>query len=244
MNEKLEQFISKLDGFESFKKKEQIEWFGYYLINIAKSEVTIDTIKDCYHSLHIPPYSNISQLLKESKVFYIKGKSTSYNLVRDKIKECEAILSVPRLLIASNDLFPKEILLQTRKYIEVVGNQAIICYDNGQFDASMVMCRKLVEILIIESFERYKIEHKIKDSNGNFFFLSGLISAMQTESVWNISRNALKSLSEIKKGGDLSAHNRRYTAKKPDLDKVKGDLRIVIEELIHLIDYLNWKKAS
>lgn len=244
MDEKLELFVSRIEGFDNLSKKEQIEWFGYYSINIVQSEVTIETIKNCYHNLHILPYSNISQLLKKSKVFYIKGKGISYNLVREKIKECEVILNVPRLLIASNDLFPKELLIKTRKYIEIVGNQAIICYDNGQFDASLVMSRKLVEILIIESFERYKIEHKIKDSNGNFFFLSGLISAMQTETVWNISRNALKSLSEIKKGGDLSAHNRRYTAKKPDLDKIKGDLRIVIEELIHLIDYPNWKKTT
>jgi hypothetical protein len=242
MDGKLEQFIGRIDGFDDLSKKEQIEWFGYYLINIAKDEITIETVKNCYHSLHIPPYSNISQLLKNSKVFYIKSKETSYSLAREKIKECEAILNIPRLLIASNDLFPKELLLKSRKYIEIVGNQAIVSYDNGQFDACMVMSRKLVEILIIESFERYKIEHKIKGSNGNFFFLSGLISAMQAENVWNISRNALKSLSEIKKGGDLSAHNRRYTAKKPDIEKIKGDLRIVIEELVHLIDYPNWKK--
>jgi len=41
--------------------------------------------------------------------------------------------------------------------------------------------------------------------------------------------------------GDLSAHNRRYIARKNDLDKLKDDLRIVLEELIHIIDYPNWK---
>ena len=41
--------------------------------------------------------------------------------------------------------------------------------------------------------------------------------------------------------GDLSAHNRRYFSKKPDVDKLKDDLRIVVEELIHIIDYPNLK---
>ena len=41
--------------------------------------------------------------------------------------------------------------------------------------------------------------------------------------------------------GDLSAHNRRYIARKIDLDKLKDDLRIVLEELIHIIDYPNWE---
>jgi hypothetical protein len=44
----------------------------------------------------------------------------------------------------------------------------------------------------------------------------------------------------IKKIGDLSAHNRRYTAKKQDIEKIKDDIRIVIEELTHLIDYHSW----
>lgn len=241
MSQQLEQFISRINGFDDLPKRAQIEWFGYYLSNVEVNEITTETVKACFNKLDIPPYSNLSQYFRLSKVFYKKNSELSYHLVRDKKKEIESILNLPPLFIASNDFFPKEILLHTRKYIEIVGNQAIICYDNGQYDASMVMCRKLIEILIIESFERYKIEHKIKNSNGNFFYLSGLISSMQSEKVWNISRNALKSLSEIKKGGDLSAHNRRYTTKKSDIEKIKGDLRIVIEELVHLIDYPNWE---
>ena len=33
------------------------------------------------------------------------------------------------------------------------------------------------------------------------------------------------------------AHNRRFSAKKTEMEKLKYDLRIVIEELVHLIDY-------
>ena len=105
------------------------------------------------------------------------------------------------------------------------------------------MVRKLLEVLIIEAFEKYNISDKIKiqNSSGNFYYLSELIEVFKSETTWNVGRNAKSSLLSLKKIGDLSAHNRRYIARKPDLDKLKDDLRIVFEELIHIIDYPNWK---
>lgn len=103
------------------------------------------------------------------------------------------------------------------------------------------MTRKLLEGLIIEAFERHNISNKLKNSSDNFYYLSDLIEIFKTETTWNIGRNAKNSLPSLKKMGDLSAHNRRYIARKIDLDKLKDDLRIVLEELIHIIDYPNWK---
>ncbi|RZJ91852.1 MAG: DUF4145 domain-containing protein [Hymenobacter sp.] len=120
------------------------------------------------------------------------------------------------------------LLTNTRGYIERVAEQAVKSYDVGLYDASCVMVRKLLEILIIELFEKNKIDSKIKNTAGDFFYLSDLISVLNNETAWNIGRNAKKGLAEIKKLGDMSAHNRRFTAKKSDLDKVKEDLRIVI----------------
>lgn len=108
-------------------------------------------------------------------------------------------------------------------------------------DACSVMTRKLLELLIIEAFERYRISAKIKNTSGNFLYLSDLIDAFTNETVWNISRNAKSSLPSLKKMGDLSAHNRRYVTRQTDMNKIKVDLRIVLEELIHIIDYTNWK---
>ena len=59
---------------------------------------------------------------------------------------------------------------------------------------------------------------------------------------WTIGRNSVKVLPEIKSKGDLSAHNRRFNATKPDIDTIKSGLRIIVEELVHLIDYEQWNK--
>ena len=71
----------------------------------------------------------------------------------------------------TDDLFPLDLVRGTRGYIERVAEQACGCYDQGWYDASAVMCRRLLETLIIETFETYKLELKIKNPDGNFFLL-------------------------------------------------------------------------
>ncbi len=134
----------------------------------------------------------------------------------------------------SDDLFPLDLVRGTRGYIESVAEQACGSYDQGWYDASAVMSRRLLETLIIETFEAYKIEPKIKNSDGTFYYLSGLIPSLLSEPTWSVGRNARKSLPKLKDLGDQSAHNRRYLARKNDIDILKRDLRITIEELVHL----------
>ena len=46
----------------------------------------------------------------------------------------------------------------------------------------------------------------------------------------------------MKKYGDLSAHNRRFLAKKKDIDDFKFELRQCAQKIILMIDYQNWKR--
>src|SRR5438132_8294138 len=96
------------------------------------------------------------------------------------------------------------------------------------------MIRRLVETLIIESFEHRKILSKIQDKNGDIYHLSHLIPLTITEASWALSRNAKKALPRLKDIGDLSAHSRRYNAHRSDIDEIKADLRIVVQELLAL----------
>ena len=137
--------------------------------------------------------------------------------------------------------FPLEIVIGTRPYIESVARQACGSFDLGWYDAAAVMSRRLLETLIIETFEAHKIDGKIKNHDGTFFYLNGLITALLNETTFNISRNVRKVMPKLKDLGDQSAHSRRYVAKKPDLEDVKRDLRITIQELVHLSGLLGSK---
>jgi len=134
----------------------------------------------------------------------------------------------------TDDLFPLELVRETRGYIERIAEQACGAYDQSWYDASAVMVRRLLEILIIESFESHNLTAKIKKPDGTFFYLQDLVTYTLSESSWTIGRNVRKALPNLKDIGNQSAHGRRYIARKTDLDNVKRDLRLTIEELVNL----------
>jgi hypothetical protein len=141
-------------------------------------------------------------------------------------------------------LIPPDIVYQTRGYIENIVTQANGCYQAGWYDACAVMIRRLIETLIIECFERHGIENKIKDKDGNYFHLSRLVPQFIEETKWNIGRNTKSSLPKLKGIGDLSAHNRRYLARRHDIESLASDMRIAVEELIHIAEFNSKSAAS
>lgn len=122
----------------------------------------------------------------------------------------------------------------TRTYIERVAHQVNGAYAGGWYDASAVMLRRLIETLIIECFEAHRIEAKIKDSRGNFLFLSDLVDRMLSEPTWTVGRNVRSALPKLKKVGDKSAHDRRYNAHREDIDKLLNEVRDTMQELLAL----------
>ncbi len=121
----------------------------------------------------------------------------------------------------------------TRSYIEKVANQINGCYEYGWFDACAVMIRRLLETLIIEVFEHHKIQDKIQ-KNGDYLYLRDLITITLSEPSWSLGRNTKNALPKLKDIGDKSAHSRRYNAIRHDIDDIKLDLRLVLQELLVL----------
>jgi hypothetical protein len=138
------------------------------------------------------------------------------------------------LRAASQRLIQTSIVRGTRGYIERVANQANGAYENGWYDACAVMLRRLLETLIIESFEHGQISDKIKNSSGDFFYLRDLIDRCLAEPSWNLTRNCKQALPKLKDIGDKSAHSRRYNAHRGDIDPLLIDIRLVVQELVYL----------
>lgn len=138
------------------------------------------------------------------------------------------------LVSESQQVIPFSVIRDTRGYLEKVTNQINGSYEHGWFDACAVLVRRLVETLIIEAFEHHDIAHKIQDSNGDFLPFKDLVNLSLSEATWNLTRNTKKGLPKLKAVGDLSAHSRRYIAHRRDIDKIVGNLRVVVQELVYL----------
>lgn len=245
--EKLDTYILHIANFLTLSARKKIDFFVYYLLIIRKYDgVSAKEVDTCFEELHIQPYSNTSQYLsnksKGKNNQFLKGKNGKYYLQRaykESIDKQFGKIPIPKA--SSSKYLPFEIFDHTRGYVQQIAEQTINSYDLGLYDACAVLTRKLLEVLIIECFERHNVDSLIKKPDGCFFYLSDLITELLKEPKWNISRNAKQSLPKIKKIGDLSAHNRRYFARKNDADLIRDDLRIVLEELVHIVDYKTWK---
>lgn len=134
----------------------------------------------------------------------------------------------------SEMVLPMSLMRNTRSYIEKVTYQINGCYEQGWYDGCAVMMRRLLETLIIETFEKFQIASRIKNSQGEFFYLSDLIAATLSQSQWNLGRSTKAALPRLKTLGDQSAHGRRYVAHREDVDNLQNGFRTVVQELLFL----------
>ena len=237
----LDEFIGRIDGFVGKKPSEQILYFGFYLTRYAgqPSFRPVDILL-CFEQSSLPPYSNVATFLsREFKAKRVlRSKDGSYTLARNVADEMAAKVGDLPVKAPSADMFPLELFSGTRKYLENTAKQVILCYDYGFYDACLVMTRRLIETLIIEIFERNKISDKIKKPGTDHYYMCGdLIDVLLKEKSWTLGRDASKALPVIKSKADNCAHNRRYNAKKADIDNIQSGLRVVLEELIHLANF-------
>src|SRR6266853_580195 len=135
---------------------------------------------------------------------------------------------------STSSVLPKELFVGTRGYLERVVHQVNASYDYGLYDCCAVMGRRVLETLIIELYEKEERAAEIKAGDGNFLMFAGLVSFLEHDGSIQLSRNTLKGLRDYNALGDLSAHNRRFNARKDDIDRVQNGLRVATEELLHL----------
>lgn len=153
--------------------------------------------------------------------------------LRDDVHET---LRPPAETVAPHDqpIVPHSLVRGTRGYIESIAYQINACYLATAYDGCAVMMRRLLEVLIIESFEHKGIGQKIKDSRNDYFLLGDLVVLTLSESTWSLGRTTKKALSQLKEVGDRSAHSRRYNARRQYIDELIDEYRVVVEEFLYL----------
>jgi len=130
-------------------------------------------------------------------------------------------------------ILPADTLAGTRTYLEQLAHQINGAYDMGYFDASAVLCRRLMETLVIEVYVHLKRHHEIQQ-NGTFVALERLLTHIKGDKSVALGRAAPKTLDDVKHLGDTAAHDRTYITTQLDIDDVKARYRKLIAELLVL----------
>ncbi len=90
----------------------------------------------------------------------------------------------------TGSVIPTE-LVATRAYLRKVVQQLNASYDAHLFDCCAVMCRRLLETLLIEVYEHAGRESEIKGSDGHYLTLNGLVTHFEQNSGFSLSRIGL-----------------------------------------------------
>lgn len=132
---------------------------------------------------------------------------------------------------SSSELIDEEKFCGKRDFLDKLIKQVNHSYINNCYDAAAVLMRRIFEVLLVLSYQNLGIDNEIKDASGNgYVMLERIVS--------NAKGNATLKLSRIKNEfdtfrvvGNFSAHNITYTAGKKDIDDIKLNYRVMLEEL-------------
>ncbi len=183
-----------------------------------------------------PKVARLDKALAASR-FAVRGtRPKSFKLDLRRVKKLDEqfgdLLKITKVSI-SDSVIPNEWVLGTRTYLEKLVRQINGSYDYGFYDGCAVICRRLMESLIIETYVSDKRPKEIQ-KGGVFFPLEVLIRYICADAAITLSRNSSKDMTAIKKLGDTAAHDRNYITHKSDIDEIKPRYRHVIRELLTL----------
>jgi hypothetical protein len=244
----LKSFTKKVADFPNLSASARIDYFIYFLLFHENMDgIKAPDLLGCFSDLDLVPYSNIPAYLathakrgKGQKYLKRQDKYFLENTVKNKIQQ---EVETEPMIDPSNNLYPLSIFDNTRGYLIAFSREASACYDYGLYNSCFFMIRKILETVIIELFERHNIESKIKSASGGYLFLSDLITKLVAENTWHLTKITREDIPKIKKLADSSVHSKRFSAKKNDIDNIKTELRIILQELINHVDYPTWSKS-
>lgn len=133
-------------------------------------------------------------------------------------------------------IIPMGLFEDTRPYLETLVNQINGTYRHGFYDACAVMCRRLLECLLLLAFERAEKSKVIRDATEGYLTLADIIGLACSNRHIKLARGAATVMGKIGYVGDLAARHPTYTTRRKDIDEQRLDFARIVMELAHLAE--------
>lgn len=131
-------------------------------------------------------------------------------------------------------IIPDVVMEDTPKYLQKLIRQINASYENNLFDCCAVMMRRLLEVLLILTYQHLNVEPEIKDKSGlRHVPLDKIIQNAEQNSILALSGNTRRDMKLFKDLGNFSAHKIWYNCTKQDIKPHALKYRVIIEELIY-----------
>lgn len=172
---------------------------------------------------------------KEKAFILSKGETTTIEFVPailQSMEKTQGVLWTDYTAIESDsELIDEKKFIGKRNYLNRLIQQINCSYANNCYDATAVLMRRLFEVLLVLSYQHFEIDDQIKDASGKgYVMLESIIKDAKNNSILKISR-IKNEFDTFRMVGNFSAHNITYTAGKKDIDDIKLNYRVMLEEL-------------
>lgn len=172
---------------------------------------------------------------KDKAFLKTKGKATTIEFVPAILQSLEkstGCLWIDSTTIeSSSELIDETKFCGYRGYLDRLIQQINHSYANNCYDAAAVLLRRLFEVLLVLSYQKLGIDSEIRDASGNgYIMLEGIVRNAKANRTLNLSR-IKNEFDTFRMVGNFSAHNITYTAGKKDIDDIKLNYRVMLEEL-------------
>nr|WP_288836689.1 DUF4145 domain-containing protein [uncultured Flavobacterium sp.] len=234
---KLKKIVQQLVNMNSAKKDIATTFIWYYYVSSQK-EMTLHEVNNCFVECDLPKY-NATYLKKDLRASKNVTKGVLPNTYRpvnkysqEQLERFPFVIGKNEEIITDDTILPDTLIISTRGYIENLSKQINASYNENVFDGCAVLMRRLLEILLIHSYEAVGLESQIIE-NGGFRNLSYIINSTISHKPFKLSKDSLDVLDSFRQIGNFSAHRIQYNAKRKDIDNIKLQYRMAIEELLY-----------
>lgn len=132
---------------------------------------------------------------------------------------------------SSSELLDETKFCGKRPFMDKLIQQINFTYAKNCYDACAVLMRRLFEVLLVLVYQYNNIEAEITNTKGDHFMLEGIVKNAVQNKTLNIPSRICKNFDAFREVGNNSAHSITYTAGKKDIDDIKRDYRVMMEDL-------------
>lgn len=240
------EFLNKLGGIAYNKSRSPIDQELYHIKNLCKKTYSYwnDTQGDDILARYVRALRKANwtedQILDDLQTEVIRVCNSSRNWTQWSVKMEQWIADIGKWdmpddasISESGSILPVQLFADVPRNIQLICKQINASYEQNLYDCTAVMMRRLLEGLLVLSYQKHGIEADITEKNGCHSTLDRIIKNAAQNGTLALSANTKRDMALFKDIGNYSAHKIWYNSTKQDIEPHLLKYRVIIEELMY-----------
>lgn len=229
--------LARISGKQELERVRLLAFYHHCSSGLEQFSVSdVSRWFECLN-LHQPNCSRLRAKIRSSRAFVEGTADDTWRLHASErdglIKEFPDLFERSESVTAADVILPQSLFAGTRGFVESLARQINASFENNIFDGCAVLMRRLLEILLILSYEHIGQEKDIQDPSGLYLQLEAIVANAKGNSKLKLSRDARAVVDEFRTLGNFSAHKIYYNCRRSDIRMVASSYRATIEELFY-----------